>query len=392
MATKTVRVGVIGTGIGAEHIKALGEAPGAVVAVVCSAQQARVEAIARQFAIPRATTDYRDLLGADVDAVVITTPPALHRQMTLDAIAAGKHVLCEKPLAATLAEAIEMRDAAEAAGIVHMINHHMRFGAPYVEAHARIVAGYLGTPTIADARVNMNPADYLRAPGWSTSKPGWFVDAAQGGGIMAGSAGPHLFDMLRWCWGEVAAVACLAGVTVPTVTMPDGGEVTGITAPDTFLALLRFASGAFATVRGVPIAYHRGGFSIEFNGTAGALLATDTDLKGATTADPAPLELPLPDATWDRAEIAKRFIRAIQEGESAPAPNFHDGVAVQAILDALNEAIATGTWVGTSPPAPSAPRRGKRRGVSETPGCSGNASIFKRLAPLPTPRDGRGRG
>lgn len=347
MAAKRVRVGIIGTGIGAEHIKALGEAPGAVAVAVCSAQRSRAEMMAQQFDIARATTDYRDLLGADVDAVIITTPPALHRQMALDAIAAAKHVLCEKPLAASLAEAMEMRDAAEAAGIVHMINHHMRFSATYAAVHEWIAAGYLGTPTVADARVNMNPTDYLRAPGWSTSKSGWFVDAAQGGGILAGSAGPHLFDMLRWCWGEVATVACVAGVAVPTVTMPDGNEIAGITAPDTFLALLRFTSGTFATVRGVPIAYHRGGFSVEFNGTAGALLATNTDLKGATVADPVPQDLLLPDMPWDRAGIVMRFIRAIQEGEPAPAPNFHDGVAVQAILDALNEAIATGTWVKT---------------------------------------------
>ncbi len=345
MTAKTVRVGIIGTGIGAEHIKALGEAPGAVITAICSAQRERAEATARQFGIPHATDNYRNLLGTDVDAVIITTPPALHHRMALDAIAAGKHVFCEKPLAATLAEAVEMRDAADAAGIVHMVNHHMRFGATYAAVHERIAAGYLGTPTVADARVSMNPTDYLRAPGWSTSKPGWFVDAAQGGGILAGSAGPHLFDMLRWCWGEVAAVACLAGVVIPTVEMPDGGTIAGITAPDTFLALLRFTSGAFATVRGVPIAYHRGGFSIEFNGTAGALLATNTDLKGATTEDPAPQALPFSDAPWDRAGIAMRFIRVIQEGQPAPAPNFHDGVAVQAILDALTEAIATEAWV-----------------------------------------------
>jgi len=347
MTAKTVRIGIIGTGIGAEHVRAFQQAPGAVVTAVCSAQGERAEATARQFGIPRATTAYRDLLGMDVDAVVITTPPALHRPMALDAIAAGKHVFCEKPLAATLAEAVEMRDAAEAAGIVHMINHQTRFGATYTEARRLIDAGYLGTPTLADARISMNPADYLRGPMWSTSKVQWFVDGTQGGGILAGSAGPHLFDMLRWCWGEVAAVACLAGVTVPTVTMPDGSEIVGITAPDTFLALLRFANGAFATVRGVPIAYHRGGFSVEFNGTAGALFATNTDLKGATMNDTAPQALPLPDAPWDRAGIVTRFIRAIQEGEHAPAPNFHDGVAVQAILDALTEAIATQAWLRT---------------------------------------------
>ena len=285
------------------------------VTAVCSAQRERAEATARQFAIPRATTDYRDLLGADVDAVVITTPPALHRQMALDAIAAGKHVFCEKPLAATLAEAVEMRDAAEAAGIVHMINHQTRFGATYAEMQRLIAAGYLGTPTLADARISMNPADYLRGPMWSTSKAEWFTDAAQGGGILAGSAGPHLFDLLRWCWGEVAAVICTAAVTVPTITLADGSEITDITAPDGFIAVLRFVNGAMATVRGVPIAYHRGGFSFEFNGTAGALLVTHTELKGATADDPAPQALPVPDAPQDRVGIAaavhsRRFRRA----------------------------------------------------------------------------------
>jgi predicted dehydrogenase len=349
MTANTVRIGIIGTGIGAEHIRAFQQAPGAVVTAVCSAQRERAEAVARQFSIPRATTDYRDLLDREVDAVVITTPPALHRRMALDAIAAGKHVFCEKPLAATLADAVVMRDAAEAAGIVHMINHQTRFGATYRETRRLIDAGYLGTPTLADARVNLNPADYLRGSMWSTSKAGWFVDRAQGGGILAGSAGPHLFDLLRWYWGEVEAVTCTAAVTVPTITLADGSEASGITAPDGFIAVLRFVNGAMATVRGVPIPYHRGGFSFEFNGTAGALLVTHSDLRGATNADAAPRELPVPDAPQDRVGIAMRFIGAIQEGESAPAPNFRDGVAVQAILDALDAAMAAQTWVTVTP-------------------------------------------
>jgi predicted dehydrogenase len=345
MTAKTVRVGIIGTGIGVEHIRSFQQVPGAEVTAVCSAQAERAEATAREFAIPRAATDYRDLLGADVDAVVITTPPALHRQMALDAIAAGKHVFCEKPLAVALAEATEMRDAAEAAGIVHMINHQTRFGPTYAEMQRLMAAGYIGTPTLADARISMNPADYLRGPIWSTSKTDWFTDTAQGGGILAGSAGPHLFDLLRWCWGEVAAVTCTAAVTVPAITLADGREITDITAPDGFVALLRFVNGAMATVRGVPIAYHRGGFSFEFNGTAGALLVTHTDLKGATADDAAPQPLSVPDGPQDRVGIAQRFIRAIREGDTDAAPSFRDGVAVQAILDALDEAMATQSWV-----------------------------------------------
>jgi predicted dehydrogenase len=345
MATARVRIGVIGTGIGAEHTRALQQVPEAVVTAVCSAQQRRAEATAEAFGIPRATTDYRDLLGDNVDAVIITTPPALHRQMTLDAVAAGKHVLCEKPLAVTLDEAREMLAAAEHAGVVHMINHHMRFGATYAAMHDRIAAGFLGTPTQADARVNLNPVDYLNGSMWSDSKAGWFADAAQGGGILAGSAGPHLIDLLRWCWGDVESVCGGASVSIPTIPLKGGGEITGITAPDGCIALLRFANGGLATMRGVPIVYHRGGFSVEFNGTAGALIATNTELRAATAEDQAPEPIPLPDTPQDRVGILMRFVESIRAGEGPPAPTFADGVAVQAILAALDEAIATGTWV-----------------------------------------------
>src|SRR5688572_18247636 len=88
--TATVRVGVIGTGVGVLHIEALQQVPGAVVTAVCSARATRAQEIAARFDIPLATDDYRDVLAADVDAVVIATPPALHLPMGLDALAAGK--------------------------------------------------------------------------------------------------------------------------------------------------------------------------------------------------------------------------------------------------------------------------------------------------------------
>src|SRR5207248_5257235 len=90
---------------------------------ICSAGAARAEAVAGRFGVPRATDDYRDLIGPGIDAVVIATPPAQHARMGLDAIAAGKHVLCEKPLAASLAEARALRDGARAAGVVHVVNY-----------------------------------------------------------------------------------------------------------------------------------------------------------------------------------------------------------------------------------------------------------------------------
>jgi predicted dehydrogenase len=341
-----VRVGVIGTGIGVAHIEALQQVDGVRVAAICSAQEARAAAVAGRFGIPRATTDYRDLLGADIDAIVIATPPALHLAMGRDAFAAGKHVLCEKPLAASLDEARALRDAARESGRVQMVNYNMRFAAPYAQARALIDEGYLGDLALADARITMNPIDYLRSPNWSDSKSGWFTDASQGGGILAGSAGPHLVDFLLWFGGAIAEVATRTAVTRPEVTLADGTVVRDISGEDAFVVLARFASGGMATLRGVPIAYHGGGFSLELHGTRGSLVVERGKLRGATDRDRDLAEIPLPNnVTQDRVAIAQRFIDAIRANDTAATPNFDDGLAAQTVLEASLTAAREERWV-----------------------------------------------
>ena len=342
----TIRVGVAGTGIGVAHIEALQQAPDVAVTAVCSAQAARAEQTAARFGIPRATTDFRDLLGPEIDAVVVATPQALHASQALAAVRAGKHVLCEKPLAMSLDEARILRDAARAAGVVHMINHQMRYSAAYARAHELAHAGYLGRLAVADARIEMNPVDYLRSPTWSTSKAGWFTDAARGGGLLTGSAGPHLVDLLLWYGGPIAAVTGRLAVTRPNITLADGQELRDITAEDAFLVLARFAGGGMATIRGLPVAYHRGGFGLALHGDAGSLTIDGGTLRGATADDAAPADIPLPpNAPQDRVAIATAFIDAIRDARPAPSPNFDDGVAVQAVLDAIATAAREERWV-----------------------------------------------
>ena len=341
-----VRVGVIGTGIGVAHIEALRQVPGVAVAAVCSAQQSRADEVAARFAIPLATTDHRALLDAPIDAVVIATPPALHVPMGLDAIAAGKHLFCEKPVAVTLDEARGLRDAARGAGVVHMLNHQQRFMASYAHAKELADGGYLGDLAMADARMVFNPVDYLHAPGWSTSKAGWFTDAAQGGGVLSGSAGPHLVDLLLWYGGPIAAVAARTTVTRPAIPLADGTEARGISSEDAFVILCRFAGGATGTIRGIPVAYHGGGFGLDLHGTAGSLVVEHGRLQGAGAADHALVDHPLPaDAPQDRVVIARTFVEAIRAGAPSPAPNLDDGVAVQAVIAAGVEAAASGRWV-----------------------------------------------
>lgn len=343
---ENVRVGVIGTGIGVAHIDALRQIPGAVVVGVCSAQAERAKTIASRFDVPRTTTDYHDFLGDGIDAVVIATPPGLHAPIALASMAAGKHVLCEKPLAATLEQARSLRDAATRAGVVHMVNHQQRFAPANVRAKALVESGYLGALALADAYFALNPLDYLRAPVASTSKADWFTDSAQGGGMLLGSAGPHLVDLLLWYGGTIAEVSARAAVTRPDIPLGGGTVARAVSAEDVFVVLARFAHGGLATIRGIPVAYHGGGTAVTLHGTSASLDIGYGRLRGATAADAdlSPLDLPA-DALPERVALMARFIAAIRAGQPAPTPNFTDGVRVQAVLDASRKAAQTGTWI-----------------------------------------------
>src|SRR5215204_601178 len=123
--TRQINVGIIGTGFGASvHLPALQKIPYVEVTGICSRRAERALVVASKFGIRKSTVDYRDLIrDPDVDAVVIASPPNLHHAMAFAALDAGKHVLCEKPLARTLAESRDLVRLAEQASVVAMVNH-----------------------------------------------------------------------------------------------------------------------------------------------------------------------------------------------------------------------------------------------------------------------------
>lgn len=342
---ETVRIGVIGTGFGAFHVEVFQKLAGVEVAAVCSAQAARAEAVAEKFGLGIATDDYQRVI-ANVDAVAIATPPALHARMALDAIAAGVHVFCEKPIAANLREARQIRDAAAEAGVTGMMNFQQRFTPHFRHSAELLAAGAIGRLQMADMRVPMNPVGYMRLPLWSDSKAGWFSDAGQGGGLLASSVGPHLVDLLLWHGGAIVEVACRTIVSRPTVPLPGGGEMANITGEDGFVLFGRYTSGALLTVRGVPIAHAAGEWTLQLDGDAGSVVVDGTRVLtyAEDASEPTVTELPadLPDL---RTAIASRFIDAIRAGDPSPTPTLSDGVASQAVLDAALKAARTGRWV-----------------------------------------------
>ena len=140
----------------------------------------------------------------NVDLVTVATPSHTHGDIVLEAIAAGKHVLCEKPFASDAADARRMYDAAEEAGIVHMFGTEFRFSTGQALAVRAIHDGIIGEPRLATVILNV---PVLADPAGEV--PGWWSDASQGGGWL-GAYASHNIDQLRTMLGEFAGVSASA--------------------------------------------------------------------------------------------------------------------------------------------------------------------------------------
>jgi predicted dehydrogenase len=193
---------VVGTGFGClTHVRVLRAAGFEVVALV-GRDPDKTAARAARFDIPHACTSLDDALALDgVDAVAIATPPHTHAPVGLAAIAAGKHVLCEKPFTRDVAEAQELLAAAEGAGVVHLLGAEMRF-APGQALLTRVVRqGAIGAPRLATFVVHI---PMLADP--ASDVPAWWSDAAAGGGWL-GAYAPHVVDQIRTTIGEITGVS-----------------------------------------------------------------------------------------------------------------------------------------------------------------------------------------
>ena len=185
-----VRVGLIGCGnIGAHaHAPAYAHIPEASLVAVCDINIARAQEVARATgATPY--LDYHELLAReDIDAVDICLPTYLHARVSIEALRHGKHVLCEKPMAVTLAEADAMIAAAQEAGRVLMIGHVRRFDPRYVAAKQALEAGEIGQLV----HIRRGERQYLPFSG-----DAWYWHPHAGGGIFL-DIGVHVTDLFRW--------------------------------------------------------------------------------------------------------------------------------------------------------------------------------------------------
>jgi predicted dehydrogenase len=355
-AMQRIRVAILGTSFG-RLVQAVGfqRHPGFELVAIAGRDPEKAKQIAGELGIHAAYGDWRELLRRESpDLVSVATPVYLHHDMFMGAVAAGAHVLCEKPTAINRWQAIAMRDAALASGRVAGINHEFRFYPARMHAVDLVRRGAIGRPRRGEI--------LGRYPIWARadSRPmSWLADAARGGGIL-GALGSHHTDCLRTFFGE--PVTALASVRVD---QPRRGTDTA-TADDACTIHYEFSGGATAIVdlcATTPYRWER----FEIHGEEGSLRWDDTgyrlwriDVGKAPEELPIPPELALAPRDGEPSLVAPfgvlvdRLHRAIANGE-ALSPNFaDDAVAVQCALDACRASSAAGARVEVDRARPAA--------------------------------------
>ena len=255
---KAIRFGIAGTGmIGKYHAQAIRETPGAELVAVCRSNRVspeHTEAAARDYGVPFEASYEALLARADVDAVCLCTPSGLHAEQTLRAAAAGKHVLVEKPMALTLADADAMIDACRKGGVRLGVALQRRTDPTFRAVRAAIEAGELG-----DLVLGTTTVPYVRAQSYYDSAAWRGTWALDGGGALM-NQGIHLADLLVWFMGDVK------DVDARSATLAHKIEVE-----DCVTARLRFKNGALgalvATTAASPGFPHR----VEIYGTRGGV-------------------------------------------------------------------------------------------------------------------------
>jgi predicted dehydrogenase len=330
----------------------------------CGRDAANLQAFAERFGWQTTETDWRRLVARDdVDLVDICTSNSTHMPIAVAAAKAGKHVLVEKPMALTAADARRMLDAAQDAGVRHMVAFNYRRVPAIVLARKMIEQGRIG-------RIfHFNAVYYQDSMVDPNAKYSWRNDAAEAGSGAHGDLNAHVIDLARYLCGEVAVVNGVQDVVIKERPLAGGQGVGVVTADDATMFLARFrndASGYFFVSR---LATGRKNYlRLEIFGSQGSIgfnLERLNELELYDWANPAAEQgfrtivitdpsQPYMKAWWPAGHIIgwehtfihemRDFLVAIDSGQPIHA-DFYDGLRCQQVLDAVSVSAKNGAWV-----------------------------------------------
>ena len=308
-------------------IDAIRAQPGNEVLVVMSSDAARAMTYAHAQGIPASTSSLDALLThPGVGAVYISTTNELHKAQTLAAAAARKHVLCEKPLALTVADAREMVSACARADVVMATNHHLRNAATHRKIRELIRSGAIGKPLFARVFHAVYLPPHLQ---------GWRIDRPQAGGGVILDITCHDADTLRFL---------LDAEAVEAVALTQQAQLARAELEDGVMAVLRFDNGVLAQLHDAFTVKHAG-TGLEVHGTEGSIVA-----RNCMTQRPVG-EIVLRNAKGETVvdvEHENLYRRALREfnaavtGQGQPAASGEDGIKSVAVALAVLEAARSG--------------------------------------------------
>ncbi len=372
LAAKELGIGIIGTGfMGKAHafayraaLAAFPDIPVPRLEMIADVNEALASRAAHQYGFARSSADWRTLVSDPrIDVVSITTPNTLHKQMALAAIAAGKHVHCEKPLSPSLADSLAMVEAAEKAGVATQVGFNYIKNPLLKQARDMIAAGELGEIT---GFRGIHAEDYMHDP---ESPYSWRIDPVGGPGVIA-DLGSHIIGMARFMLGPIAEVSADVRTVVKSRPVSRGAtERKDVLVDDVARILVNFGRGCGGTIEANWIATGRKmQLGFEISGEKGSLVFTqerlnellfyraggDAKTNGYVKIEAGPQHPPYGEfciagghqlgfndlKTIEMGE----FLRAIGRGERS-TPDFREAYEIQKVVDAAIASSKARGWI-----------------------------------------------
>jgi predicted dehydrogenase len=344
-----IRIGVIGTGsISGVHLNAYKNNPNVEIYALCDINEERVKAAAEKYGVTRIFTDMHEMLKLEeIDAVSVCTWNSQHAPCTIAALDAGKHVICEKPMATSAVEARAMKAAADRNGKLLMIGFVRRFGNDCEILQDFISKDYFG-------ELYYTKATYLRRKG---NPGGWFGDKSRSGGGPLIDLGVHVIDLVRYLLGNPKPVSVYGATFQKLFDRRNVKDTVGYSSAsrtandicdveDLASAMIRFDNGAVLSIEAsFSLNLKKDEGKIELFGTkAGAKLDPSLEIYSEINDYMANVQLTTKtdlDFNGLFEKEINHFVSCVKDGIECKAPA-QDGIELMVILDAIYESARTG--------------------------------------------------
>lgn len=346
-----IKLAVVGTGAMAHtHAKKFSEIKGVKIVACCDVDLERTQHFSKTFNVPHAFTDFGQMLAScEIDAITNVTTDPYHAPLSIQAMTAGKHVFCEKPLATNYADAAEMASVATQKGVINLVNFSYRNSAALQEVARRIHKGDIG-------RLFHVQAHYLQS--WLTSKEWgdwrisskwlWRLSTQHGSKGVLGDIGVHILDFAGLPAGDFASVNCLLR-TFDKARDNKIGEYP-LDANDAAIITTQYTNGAVGAVQMTRLATgHVNSLSLSLHGEKGAfrivLDVSYTDYEECFVQKKDGKTTPWSKVTAKSVpSLYERFIKSIKTGKN-DQPDFVRGAKIQQVLDACEKSHELGQAV-----------------------------------------------